>query len=623
MAKIVRLIAFACISATALFITRAALAAPIKANVAVERTDVFVGEPFIFQIQVEGSENPARPDMSGLKDFTVEYKGGRQNSSTSISIVNGRMTKNIKRGYVFSYSLLPQRAGGFTIPSMAVHAEGQTVYTTPVTISVQKPMESDDIRLQLHLSKSRCYVGEPITLTVTWYLGSDVKGFNFSFPFLRNTDKFHFFDPEIDTSSGKGYYRIPIEGREVIGEKGRSSLDGKNYATITFIKVLIPKQAEKIKIGPATVTCDVLAGYRRQRNQYNDFFSDFFNDDFFGRRRRGVYKKFVAPSNSIDLQVSQVPSEGRPPGFAGHVGVYKIQAHAQPTVISVGDPITLKVTLSGPDYLDHIKLPPLEKQAKLSRDFKIPRERAPGETSGKTRVFTQTIRALSPDVKEIPPIELSYFDTRTGRYQIARTRPIPLNVKNARVVTALDAEGTAAPVSASSEVETWAKGIAHNFEDPGVLETQLNDPLLWFSSPAGKLLIVIPHVLYLFLFSGMYIVRRKNADPGAARAKKAGAILIKAIKDTRKTGPARDIILKAFRTYLGDKLAMPSGAITFKDVDSRLKEKGVGRKTLDTLQDLFRQYEADRYAGNSGAADPGSVLKQSLVLAHKLERKLR
>ncbi len=626
MVKNACLTAFACILASALFMASAARAASIKANIAVERTDVFVGEPFIFQVQVEGSENPTQPDMSGLKDFTVEYQGGRQNSSTSISIVNGRMTKNIKHGYVFSYSLLPQRAGGFTIPPIAVRAKGQTAFTDPVTINVQKPMESDDIKLKLHLSKNRCYVGEPITLTLTWCLGSDVRGFNFSFPLLRDTDKFYFFDPEIDMNSKKGYYRIPLEDREVIGEKGRVSLDGKNYATITFSKVLIPKQADKIKIGPATVTCDVLSGYQRQRNRYNDFFSDFFNDDFFGRRRRGVYKKFVAPSNSINLQVLQVPSEGRPPDFAGHVGVYKIQADAQPTEISVGDPITLKVTLSGPDYLDHINLPPLEKQAKLGRDFKMPQERAPGETLGKTKVFTQTIRALSADVKEIPPIELPYFDTRTGKYKLARTKPIPLKVKSARVVTALDAEGVAAaPVSASSEVETWTKGIAHNFEDKSVVENQLNNPVLWFISPAGMLLIVIPPVLYLLLFSGIYIISRKNADPRAARAKKAGAILIKTINDTQKTDPAgttHDIILKAFRTYLGDKLGIPSGAITFKDVYPRLRAKGVGLKTLDSLQDLFRQYEADRYAGNYGAVDPGSVLKQSLGLAHKLERKL-
>jgi len=49
---------------------------PLQVDAAVESTTVFAGEPFVFQIQVSGSENPEKPDLSGAKDFFVEYRGG-------------------------------------------------------------------------------------------------------------------------------------------------------------------------------------------------------------------------------------------------------------------------------------------------------------------------------------------------------------------------------------------------------------------------------------------------------------------------------------------------------------------------------------------------------------------
>jgi len=123
----------------------------------------------------------------------VEYLGGQQNSSRSVTIVNGRMIQDVKKGYFFSYQLTPQRVGTLTIPSIPVTAEGNTVRTKPVTITVRKPMETDDFKLRLQLSRQHCYVGEQVTLTFTWCLGKDVRGFNFSLPLLENED-FHFIE---------------------------------------------------------------------------------------------------------------------------------------------------------------------------------------------------------------------------------------------------------------------------------------------------------------------------------------------------------------------------------------------------------------------------------------------
>jgi len=139
---------------------------PLQVDAAVESTTVFSGEAFVFQIQVSGSENPEKPDLAGLTDFFVEYRGGQQNSSRSMTIVNGQVKQTVRRAYFFSYQLKPRRAGRLVIPAITVHADGLSDQTEPVVITVKKPAETDDFKLRLSLSKQQSYIGEPLTLVV-------------------------------------------------------------------------------------------------------------------------------------------------------------------------------------------------------------------------------------------------------------------------------------------------------------------------------------------------------------------------------------------------------------------------------------------------------------------------
>ena len=597
-------------------------AATLGAKAAVERTDPFVGEPFVFQIQVSGSEHPEQPDLSHVKDFAVAFRGGQQNSRRSVTIINGRVTEDVQEGYFFSYELTPNREGRLVIPSITVISNGHSTQTNPVVINAREPVETEDFKLRLSLSKDHCYVGEPVILTVTWYIGKDVRDYHFTFPLL-NDDTFRFADPEVDRQSGNKLHRIPIGDGEAIGVQGRGQKGGKEYATITFQKVLIPVNSGNVVIEPATVACSALTGYERQRSLFDD---DFFGNDFFGTSRRGVYKTVVVPSNRLELRISDLPLEGRPANFAGHVGEYRIETQAIPTYVNVGDPITLTLLLSGPDFLEHVELPPLNEQLRLARDFKIPNERATAVILDKSKVFTQTIRALRPDVKEIPSIELPYFDTVTGTYRVARSEPIPLTVNKTRIITALDAEGADPLGSAGSEIETWTKGIAFNYEDMGLLINQRLTPLSWFRTPLWFCLFAGPPLCYILLLSGIALFRRRNADPMKARARKAFGRLERSLKQalsSPKGAPVCDMVQDAFRHYLGDKLRMPRGALTFNDVKEELKEKGLDQETLNRLKVLFERCEAGRYAGITGSSDASFLVEQGFLLAKDLEKKLK
>jgi hypothetical protein len=411
-------------------------------------------------------------------------------------------------------------------------------------------------------------------------------------------------------------------------------LGAQTYTTITFDVPLLPKQAGTFEIPQTTVGCHVIAGQRRSRSPFDSSpFGDFFQDDLlgdFGLGRRNVYRKVVVPSNPLTLQVKELPAAGQPPGFAGHVGDYRIAASASPTEVNVGDPITLTIRLSGPEYLDEVTLPPLDQQPALARDFRVPKEMAPGRIEGAAKVFTQTLRAAHENVSAVPPIELAYFDTRTEQYRVARTEPIPLTVKATKVVTASDAEGREL-VAAGKALKAWSRGIAHNYEDLSVLDDQHCGPAVWLHSPLWMSTVGAPPLLYFALLTGTVLYRRRSADPAAGRARRAYSECVRSLKRRhRQAAAAGDsaeyaAVLEALRSYLGDKLRLSPGALTFADVTGPLEQRGVPAEVRAALKRLFDTCEAGRYAGGAaaGSVERQQLLRQTLATVKEIERTIR
>lgn len=602
-----------------------ATAARVSAWAAVEKTEVYVGESFIFQIQIQGHDAPAEPNVSAIKAFAVQFLGGQQNSSSSVTIINGQMAQNISRGYIFNYRLTPKKVGNLTIPSIVVPAGGQRVRTQPVAIRALKPTETGDFKLRMELSQKKCYVGQPITLTVTWYIGKNVEGFQFGMPVLTDT-RFDIADlyTKIDPNERDLYLRIPLEKGEVIGKKGRQTLDGKDYMTVRFQKILIPKKSGMLKIPQGTVAFNAVMDYQNRRRSRNPF------DDFFNRgRKQAAYRKFVIPSNRPVLTVMDLPKSGQPRGYSGLVGQYSMVARAVPTEVSVGDPITLTIQVTGTEYVNNIELPPLHQQTALVRDFKIPEEMAPGKVEGHIKTFTQTVRVKHSNVKAIPSIELSYFDVERGIYAVARTEPIPLTVKATRIITAKDAEGREVKEEAQVEPETWTGGIAHNYEDLSVLKDQAYGPTMWIRSPAWVALTGLPPLFYFILLASTAIIRRRNIDPAARQARRAYGDLLKRLGKSK--GEVSDdhhqvyaSVLGAFRQYLGSKLCLAPGALTYNDVENVLRKMGAEEDVLGRLKKLFDECEASRFAGNALAGDETSTLiDRAMTLGRDLEGSLR
>ncbi len=589
-----------------------AQAAEVQVGAAVERQEVYVGEGVVFQIIVQGSKNVTQPDLSAITDFTVTGGQVSDHSSESISIVNGQMSRTRVEKVAYNYRITAKKEGTFVIPSIDVKVDGKNFRTQPIQIHSKKAAETGEFKLRLQLPKKEVYVGEMIEAKLVWYIGQNVNnGFSFSVP-LAADDRFDILAKPLDGVDQRSLVRTAVNGTEALLIKGEGTLDGTRFTTLTWHAYLIPREAGTLELPGSAVSFSAIVGYRERQRR------DIF-DGVFGNQRQAVTRDLTIGSGDTSLVVKALPDEGRPDDFGGLVGQFRLSVSANPLEVNVGDPITLSLALSGLPVMDHFELPPLKNQKPLAESFKIPDEREAGRVKGGNKFFAQTIRALSESVESIPELRLPFFNPESGSYQVASTAPIQIKVNETKVVTASDAEGVAAAEgSRGSEVKASGQGIAHNYEGLDVLENQ--DVAFSFTkSPLAATVLVGSPVTYVVIFAVVGYLRRRNSNPALVKSRAAMGEF-KASLSGGDITPAD--VLEALCDYMGARLFLPPGVLTYKDVEPDLKQRKLSEADLKELKSIFEECEACRYAGASGV-DAQALAQKALALGGKIEEVTR
>jgi hypothetical protein len=129
------------------------------------------------------------------------------------------------------------------------------------------------------------------------------------------------------------------------------------------------------------------------------------------------------------LKVLPLPTEGQPKDFDGAVGDFQVSSDISPASVAVGDPLTLRLHISGTgnfdrvdstmfDHLDHWKTYPAKSSFTPSDPVGYQGE----------KVFEQPLIAAQPGEQSIPGLEFSYFNPNTRRYERAQTQPIKVTI---------------------------------------------------------------------------------------------------------------------------------------------------------------------------------------------------
>jgi hypothetical protein len=582
--------------------------AQIKVNVGVEKEDVAVNEPFLFRIEVDGTNTVQAPDLAALTDdFNVEFLGPRQNNSQSITIINGQRSEVVKRVTYLNFRLRALKTGTLVIPEAQVMAEGRPYTSRSVPIRVTESEPNENFILTSTLSKNSCYVGETVVLTTTLYAGQDVKGISFNLPSLSLENLLSAAAPALKLDPNNNEWNVG--GEPVEAEQGKVTRDGETFLTLTIRHYLVPQGPGTMTLPRSTLSGEGATGrYLRTRSLFGG--------------TRAEYESVFVQAEPLTLEVEPLPEKGKPANFSGLVGEFDVSTTASPTTINVGDPITLGITVTSPSNLGHFELPALQQQAALAESFRIPDEMAPGVVGGETKRFTQTVRALSVDVAAVPPIEIPYFDSRSGTYTVARSEPIPLTVREATMVTAHDAEGFR-PTAEAVEHLAVNEGIAHNFTGAEALKPQRFGPDVWLRTAGSWLFLLLPPLLFAVLAAGLFFRARGGIFAIDRSQAQALPLLESTLTDLDTAEEVYNPSLDALRAYLGTRLKRQGSALTFDDAEEVLRGRGVGEDTLQALKKLFDECEAHRYAGGAGVATENSAfLTRSLECLRTLDQEL-
>ena len=533
-------------AALALVLLLPAAARAQRAELTMESDEPHAGTPFVLSLRVEDFAEAPPPDVAEFQiaGCRTTSLGVSPSMSSSVSIINGRRSESREVTFVHRYQVVCDKAGSYKVPAVAVTQGKRRATSRPGRFNVRALGASEDMALRLGLPNRPVAVGETFDVTIDWYLGADPDDPSFSIPIFDRSDEFEVAAPPRPPGD-RNAVPFTVGGREVElpFSRGEAELDGKQYTRFRFTAQVTPLKPGRFNLGRAGVVARLPVGWGR--------------DSFGFRVARTSF--FRAEDQPRALEVSPLPAQGQPPGFAGAVGVgFSIEVRASQTVVRVGDPIELDFVVRGGGRLEGIGLPDLSGPGGLPRaDFDVPTSKPAGQIidDGKAKRFAVTVRLLRP-VSQIPPIQFSYWNPAKRAYEVATSQAIALSVAGGRAVGASDVvagapqgerAGKAAKAGRAAPEIAAGSGVDLS---PSAPDATLRRPLTM--SVARPIVIALYGAPTLLL--GFTLIRqrrrRRGAASGASRA--ARGDLDRAL-DRAASAPARDVapaIASALRALL-------------------------------------------------------------------------
>jgi len=575
---------------------------PVSVSAQLDRTTVYINDSAVLTISVEGSSSPDRPALRLPDGIDGEFLGGGDNSSTFTAIINGSVQKRVTHQYQFRYRLTPAREGVYAIPGPEVTVSGRVYSAPPVRLAVVRPEQGGDFALRVEADNRDLYVGEPTRLRIVWTLAADVKSASFSR--MPGLDAFELGTPRDRFPSGRAggedssRVEVSMFGRTVVGTRGSETVSGKQLTTLTFDVVIVPNSSGTHDLGPMSITFDAVTG-QRQRS----FFDAPWDDP-------SITRRMSVMSDPVAVKVKPLPEAGRPADFTGLVGRYTLKTMAEPTSVSVGDPITLKLIVDGPDPTSRIEPPDLARLPDFGA-FKISSEGwrdDSGDLPG-PRAFSTTIRVTDAKTTEIPALEIPSFDPERGEYFRARSVPIALTVRPTREITSADAVGAMPrpiPVGPTTSLDSAGAGPVANSGGAWVLADEGGGLFETVRSPLVAGVLIAPPLA--FFAATLVRIKRQRDGHESARIARARREAVSSLTRAPADSLSPAAIATALRRYAGAILRINPDAVTPVDCDGG--ERGDAHE-LAEIGRVLGDCDAGRFGGSPESA--GALAARALA----------
>lgn len=392
-----------------------------------EQGPYYAGEPLRVHLTAEGFDEEPVPAVEFQPPDGAQLRvvGVSPSVNQSISVVNGNVTRRREVKHIFELRLSAERPGQVILPPIRVVQGDKNAQSTATRLELHALPTREDTRVELLLPARPLYVGERASVTLSMRLPDELQrnlhSYTLRVPFFDSGKPFHFLDSDedgdvsLDIALKDGKLSLParVESERV---------GGQEYVRFSAERTLIPLEAGRQRIPPTTLLASEGTTFRRS---------------LFGRRQATQLRKWSASDRVRELVVRPLPSQDRPASFAGSVGRgFTLEVSADRSVLRVGDPITLSLSLRG-EGLESAALPPLSAEGLLPEGaFRVPEAELPGAIEGDEKRFTAQVRVLDASVSEIPALAFSWFDPVRERFETTYSRPIALSVDEAQRVGA-------------------------------------------------------------------------------------------------------------------------------------------------------------------------------------------
>jgi hypothetical protein len=546
-----------------------------------DRDTLALGESATLSLTFEGGspKDVPTPNVPGLQ---IVNAGNSQN----FSILNGQMSSTV----TVTYSITPRRTGEFVIPSLVADVGGQRLSSPPVKLKVLPPNSpppaavnsgSELAFMRLALPEKEVYPGEVLAARLDIYLRDDVQNFvNFQF-----------------TGTPADGFTV---GKMTQSPRQRVQIGNRVYTDVPLEIALTANKSGAISLGPFTASAVIELP---SSNRGGDpFIQRFFNT--------GEQRQVTLATDTLNVESLPLPAEVAPANFNGAVGDYTMAVTAGPTNVAVGDPITVRVQISGRGALDALTLP----DQPAWRDFKT----YPPTQNIKTtdhlgiegvKTFEQIVTPQNTEVHELPAFSFSFFDPGAKIYRTLTQPPVQLAVHSGGTTPA----PMIAATKSNSQNPPPPQDILPIKEQFGAL-AQDGPPL--FTRPAFLAAQSLPVLAFLAAF-----VWRKRTDslannPRLRRQRRVAGLIQSGLNDLRRLAAENNsaeffaTLFRLLQEQLGERLDCPASSITEAVIDERLVLLGAPETTLAGLRELFLLCNQARYAPMRTSGELAAVIPQ-------------
>ncbi len=548
-------------------------------------------------------------------DFEI-VAGPFQSKNSSTQIINGSITHSTSLR--FTYTLIPKKEGTFTIPAATIMVDKQKYSSNTLTIKVlpadeevapsnnssntapkTQAVTNDNLFIRTIVSHKNVYEQEYILVTYKIYTRVD----------LVNIDKVKFPDfkdflmQEIDLPKDKQF--------------ALENYNGKNYNTITLRQVLLyPQRSGTLEI--EKMTCDAIVRVRNNRPSRSIF------DDFFD-----TYQEIVKPiaSNTEKIEVKALPSD-KPAGFSGATGTFTLSSSINKTELTTNESVTIKLKISGNGNIKLIKNP----EIKFPADFEVYDPKVENNFTNTTAGVsgTKTIEYLAiprhSGTFTIPPIEFSYFDTKSKTYKTLQSESFTLNVAKGAVG---EEDGNAPMVNNFTNKES-VKMLGSDIRHISMNDFQLHKPTPFFFGTWGfAFAYIFPLVIVMLVFWFFRKQAKENADIIKVRNRKANKIAQKRLRTAEKYLKEQkkeefySELLKAIWGYLCDKLSIPQAQLNKDNVETELRKHNLEEDSIQDFMQVLNNCEFAQYAPGENIEARDHLYADTIRIITLLEERIK